>query len=69
MESGVGVGGIVTESTVEAYAEGLRRLMADAELRRRLGERALEFCAEHFSREHILDNWENAIREVALNRA
>lgn len=62
-------GGIVTPPTVGAYAEGLRRLMADAELRRRLGERAREFCAEHYSREHILDNWENTIREVALNRA
>ena len=62
-------GGIVTPPTVGAYADGLKRLMADAELRRRLGERAREFCAEHYSREHILDNWENAIREVALNRA
>ena len=51
-------GGIVTKPTVGAYAEGLRRLMADKELRRRLGENAREFCAEHFSRAHILDKWE-----------
>ena len=57
-------GGIVTKPTVRAYAEGLRRLMADAELRRRLGERAREFCEEHFSREHILDKWESLLAET-----
>ena len=51
-------GGIVTKPTVGAYAEGLRRLMADTELRWSLGWRAREFCAEHFSRARILDKWE-----------
>ena len=51
-------GGIMTRPTVAAYAEGLRRLMADAELRRTLGRAAQSFCAEHYSRETILDKWE-----------
>ena len=58
-------GGIVTKPTVKAYAEGLRRLMADAELRRRMGERARTFCAERYSRERILDQWETLIKETA----
>ena len=57
--------GFVTEPTVEAYAEGLRRLMADAELRRRMGEQARAFCAERYSRERILDQWETLIKETA----
>ena len=57
-------GGIVTKPTVRAYADGLRRLMADVELQRSMGERAREFCEEHFSREHILDKWESLLAET-----
>ena len=64
LELKVGVGGIVTKPTVEAYAEGLRRLMADSDLRRQMGERAREFCAEHYSREKILDKWEELVKKV-----
>lgn len=60
-------GGIVTEPTVEAYAEGLRRLMVDAELCRRMGENARGFCAEHYSREKILDQWEQLLAETAAH--
>ena len=59
-------GGIVTKPTVGAYADGLRRLMADTELRCRLGENARSFCAEHYSRERILDQWEALLREQEL---
>ena len=51
-------GGIVTEPTVRAFAAGLRRLMADEPLRRQMGACARAYCAEHYSREKILDRWE-----------
>ena len=57
-------GGIVTESTVEAYAEGLRRLMADVDLRRLMGGRAKELVTGQFSREHILDKWESLLSQL-----
>jgi len=58
-------GGIVTEPTVKAYAAGLRKLMADEDLRRQMGARAKSYCAEHYSREKILDQWEALLKEVA----
>ena len=50
--------GIETEPTVKAFAAGLRRLMVDESLRRQMGERARAYCAERYSREKILDQWE-----------
>lgn len=61
-------GGIVTAPTVRAYAAGLRRLMADAELRRMMGEQARQFCAERYGRVAILDRWETILRQVASTR-
>ena len=52
-------GGIVTKPTVNAYAEGLRRLMSDADLCRQMGENARRFCIEHYSRAKILSQWED----------
>ena len=57
-------GGLVASGNVAAYAEGLRRLMADAVLRRRLGENARTFCAEHYSRDKILDKWEKLLNDL-----
>ena len=57
-----GKGGIVTKATVKAYADGLRRLMADAELCRRMGEAAQKFCEENYSRDRILDKWETLLK-------
>lgn len=59
-----GSGGVMTKAAVEAYAEELRRLMSDAELRRQMGERAREFCANHYSREKILNKWEELVKQV-----
>ena len=56
--------GIVTRPTVEAYAEGLRRLMADATLRQKMGEAARRFVSERYSRNRILDQWETLLRGV-----
>lgn len=58
-------GGIVTEPTVKAFAAGLRRLMADEDLRRQMGERARAYCAECYSREKILDQWEKLLASMA----
>ena len=45
-------------------AAALRRLMSDVALCRRLGENARRFCAERYSREHILDQWENLLAQL-----
>ena len=58
-------GGIVASPTVSSYADGLRMMMADVELRRRMGVAAQRFCAATYSRERILDKWETLISEVA----
>ena len=58
-------GGIVASPTVSSYADGLRMMMADVELRRRMGAAAQRFCAATYSRERILDKWETLISEVA----
>ena len=50
--------GLVVPGTVPAYAAGLRQLMTDAGLRQQMGERARNYCAEHYSRGKILDQWE-----------
>lgn len=54
-------GGIVTRPTAEAYAGGLRTLMADASLRVEMGEAARRFCAGAYSRDAILDRWERLL--------
>ena len=50
--------GLLTPPTPAAYGEGLRRLMADADLRRQMGMRARDFCEAAYSRARILDRWE-----------
>ncbi len=56
--------GLVSAASPRAYAESLRRLMSDDALRRRLGERARTFCAERYSRERILDEWESLLGDI-----
>lgn len=56
--------GIVTAATEAAYSSGLRQLMSDQELCRRLGENARLFCEEHYSRAQILDEWEALLSHV-----
>ena len=62
-------GGVVTKPTVEAYVDGLRRMMADAELRCRMGEVAQKFCATTYSRERILDKWESLLKDALMQVA
>ena len=56
--------GIVTEPTVSAYADGLRRMMADEVFRRRLGEGSRRHCDDCYSRAKILDQWEALLQSV-----
>ena len=58
-------GGIAAKPTVEAYAEGLRRLMSDEALRRLMGEVARRFCLDNYSRDKILDKWEALLNDIA----
>ena len=57
-------GGIVASPTVSSYVDGLRMMMADAELRRRMGAAAQRFCAATYSRERILDKWESLLQDT-----
>lgn len=60
--------GLVVRPTAESYAEGLRRLMADAPLRRTLGESARTFCAEAYSRARILEQWNDLLSRVSATK-
>ena len=53
--------GLLCGSKAGAYAEGLARLMRDAELRKHLGEAAGSRFASVYSREAFLDRWEFAL--------
>lgn len=57
------VTGILTDSTKEALAEGLERLLLDEALRTRLGVNAKE-AMEDFLPEKIWDKWENLFCNV-----
>ncbi len=56
--------GLVTEASVRAYADGLRLLMVDDSLRRRLGSSAKSFCARRYSRDEVLNEWERLLASV-----
>ena len=56
--------GVVTGPAVADYAAGLRSLMADADLRSRLGSGACARCASRYGREKILDQWESLLESV-----
>ena len=57
--------GLVAAPTVEAYSAALARLMSDGGLRTKMGESARAFCAERYSREGILAQWERLLARVA----
>ena len=60
--------GMLCGSTVAAYADGLARLMRDADLRRRLGEAARRQFTSVYSRAAFLDRWEAALRDMCHGR-
>jgi len=53
--------GLVAAPGVQAFADALRRLMSDAEARRRLGAACRAHCAEAYSRDAVLDRWESLL--------
>lgn len=55
---------LAPEMTAESLAEHLHILMADEQLRQRMGARARELSAR-YKREHILDQWERLLQHVA----
>ena len=58
-------GGIVENASVSSFAEGLRRLMEDEELRVSMGKVAMEFCRREYSKEKILSSWESLLSKVS----
>ena len=58
-------GGLVTESSVKAYAAGLKSLMSDVGLCSEMGARARDFCAAAYDRRRILDCWEKLLVSAA----
>lgn len=58
-------GGVMTDATADAYAEGLRRLMSDMEGCRALGRRAREYGLKRCSREVTLDKWSALLERVS----
>lgn len=61
--------GIVTKPNPVAYAAGLRMLMADADLCRRLGAAARARCEDRYARSKILDQWEALLESVVQRNA
>lgn len=66
--TGAASGAIVTAPSVQDYANGLRRMMADSSMRRLMGENARCFCSCNYSRAHILDQWEELLKLVDRKR-
>lgn len=58
--------GLLVDHTVEAFANGLERLMSDIELRRKFGAKA-KMDMKRYSAEKIWDEWECLFKEVARN--
>ncbi|HEV7903655.1 MAG TPA: glycosyltransferase [Pyrinomonadaceae bacterium] len=54
----------VRTNDAAAFCEALRRLVADAELRRTLGERGRAFVAEHYSKERLVADVLNLYGEL-----
>ena len=54
----------VRTNDAEAFCAGLRRLVADAELRREMGERGRAFVAEHYSKERLVKDVLNLYSEL-----
>ena len=56
--------GIVTLPNPAAYADGLRRLMQDESLCRRLGDASRARCEDRCDRNKIIDQWERLLESV-----
>ncbi len=68
MLDGGACGLLVPTGSVEALADGLRRLMADRALRDKLGENAKSRAAAVYSTERIIAQWDVIAGEAAASR-
>jgi len=55
---------VIVESTPDAFAEGVLRLISDPELRSRLGHRAQQYAREEFSQDEYLSRLETAYLSI-----
>ena len=62
-----GITGVLTQDGAAAYADGLKRLMADKELRKRMGDAARE-SMRPYSAKAIWDRWEALLEECVSRR-
>ena len=46
----------------------MRRLMEDRTLRMNMGSKARAFCAKRYSRDAVLDMWENLLESVSKEK-
>ena len=60
--------GWVAPATVEGYANALRELMRDEELRVRLGQSARRDCESRFVKDRIIDRWEVLLQELSSQK-
>lgn len=56
--------GVVTNASTTAYAEGLRSLITNASLRQEMGGKARCHCEKTYSRNAILDQWEDLLAKL-----
>jgi len=63
-----GRSGIVSDSP-EILREGVRRLLAEPELARTMGEAGREIVHERFSMPAFIDSWQRVIEEASASRA
>lgn len=56
--------GLIAKNAPAALAEALRKLIVDDNYRSTLGKQACQHCVENYSRDKILDQWENLIKEM-----
>lgn len=61
------VSGFLTDDGPEAYAEALRKLMADPMLRKKMGH-AAKLEMEEFSPERVWDEWEKLLSKLVQNK-
>lgn len=61
------VSGFLTDDGPEAYAEALRKLMADPMLREKMGH-AAKLEMEEFSPERVWDEWEKLLSKLVQNK-
>lgn len=57
-------GFLISDDDLEAYANHLLKLMSDESMRERFGVEAKRIVGERFSKEVIMEKWEEVFREL-----